>query len=338
MPPLTPQQPPMLLKPLKPWRALPDQLALLQARGLAVGHREAALDYLERLGYYRLSGYWYPLRAVDHDASRARGQVVRSDHFVAGSRFESVARLYVFDKKLRLLALDALERIEMAVRVDVAHLLGQRDPLAHENPACLHGNFAKKRIPHGRDAGQTQHQLWLNKYETLVQRARKQPFVQHHLQHYGKLPIWAAVEVLDFGLLSKLFAGMQFADQAQIAATYGAPNGLAFAQWLRSLNFIRNVAAHHSRLWNINVVERSAVPPGWPAALDNARPFFYFGLMQHLLGVICPRSSWGQRLTDLLAEDFPASTNPGLSLKDFGAYEGWSQAAPWAGQRPEAPG
>jgi abortive infection bacteriophage resistance protein len=328
-----PQEPQMVLKPLKPWRALSDQLALLQERGLAVDNHAAALDYLERLGYYRLSGYWYPLRAVDPGASFAQGHVVRSDTFVAGSRFDHVARLYVFDKKLRLLALDALERIEMAVRVDVAHLLGQRDPLAHENPACLHGNFAKKRIPHGPEAGQTQHQVWLNKYRVLVQRARKQPFVQHHLQHYGALPIWAAVEVWDFGLLSKLFAGMQFDDQAQIAAIYGAPSGQAFAQWLRSLNFIRNVAAHHSRLWNINVVERSGVPPGWPAELDNARPFFYFSLMQHLLGVICPRSSWGQRLADLLATDFPAATNPGLALEDFGAFEGWAQAAPWGWQR-----
>lgn len=330
---LTPQVPPTLVKPLKPWLALPEQLALLQERGLTVGNRDAALDYLERLGYYRLSGYWYPLRAVDLEASLAQGHVVRSDTFVAGSRFDHVVRLYVFDKKLRLLALDALERIEMAVRVDVAHLLGQRDPLAHENPACLHGNFAKKRIHHGTGAGKTEHQVWLEKYRTLVQRARKQTFVQHHLRHYGTLPIWAAVEVWDFGLLSKLFAGMQFADQAQIAATYGAPSGQAFAQWLRSLNFIRNVAAHHSRLWNINVVERSAVPPGWPAELDNARPFFYFGLMLHLLGVICPRSGWGQRLADLLTTDFPAARNPGLSLADFGAFEGWAQAVPWGGQR-----
>ena len=124
-------------KPLKPWLAFASQLNMLQARGLEFEDRAAALDYLERLGYYRLSGYWYPLRAVDPAASQAQGKAVRLDGFVPGSRFEDVVRLYVFDKKLRLLALDALERIEMAVRVDVAHLLGQRDPAAHENPACL---------------------------------------------------------------------------------------------------------------------------------------------------------------------------------------------------------
>ena len=321
------------MKPLKPWLAFSQQLEVLQERGLQVEDRAAALDYLERLGYYRLSGYWYPLRAIDPKASQAQGKAVRLDGFIPGSRFEDVVRLYVFDKKLRLLALDALERIEMAVRVDVAHLLGQRDPGAHENPACLHGNFAKKKIAKGQDAGKTQHQLWLAKYRSMLHRARKDPFVLHHLQQYGALPVWAAVEVWDFGLLSKLFAGMQHADQQHIAGIYGAPSGQDFAKWLRSLNFIRNVSAHHSRLWNLNVVERAAVPAHWPTALDNARPFFYFCLMRQLLGVICPRSSWWQRVADLLKHEFPHANNAGLSLRDLGAFEGWADAAPWKDER-----
>jgi abortive infection bacteriophage resistance protein len=317
------------MKPLKPWCSFSDQLQQLQARGLQVDDSAAALDYLERLGYYRLSGYWYPLRGIDKAASVARGKAIRLDTFVADSRFEDVVRLYVFDKKLRLLALDALERIEMAVRVDVAHLLGQRDPRAHENPACLHGNFAKRVIPKGPDAGKTQHQVWLAKYRALLKRAHKEPFVAHNQQQYGTLPIWVAIEVWDFGLLSKLFAGMQFADQQTIAALYGAPDGQAFAQWLRSLNFIRNVSAHHSRLWNINVLEYSTVPAMWPAQLNSARPFFYFCLMQQLLSMICPNSSWGQRFVTLLGNDFPVVGNQQISLSELGAFVGWQDWTLW---------
>lgn len=320
------------MKPLKPWRSFTDQLQQLQDRGLQVDNPAAALDYLERLGYYRLSGYWYPLRAIDEVASVAQGRAVRMDSFALGSRFEDVVRLYVFDKKLRLLALDALERIEMAVRVDVAHLLGQRHPRAHENPACLHGNFAKKLIAKGPDAGKTQHQVWLAKYQSMLRRARKEPFVVHHQQQYGALPIWAAIEVWDFGLLSKLFAGMQYADQQTIATMYGAPNGQAFAQWLRSLNFIRNVSAHHSRLWNINVLEYSVVPATWPGQLNSARPFFYFCLMQHLLDVICPNSSWRKRFKTLLANDFPPVENQQITLAELGVFPGWEEWALW--QRP----
>lgn len=317
------------MKPLKPWLSFADQLQQLQARGLQVDNPVAALDYLERIGYYRLSGYWYPLRAIDQASSSAQGRAVRADNFLPGIRFEDIVRLYIFDKKLRLLALDALERIEMAVRVDVAHLLGKRDPAAHENPNCLHGNFAKKLITKGADAGKTHHQLWLAKYQSMLHRARREPFVAHHQQQYGALPVWVAIEVWDFGLLSKLFAGMQYADQQTIAAMYGAPNGQAFAQWLRSLNFIRNVSAHHSRLWNINVLELSPVPPGWPAGINNAKPFFYFCLMQQLLNVICPNSGWGGRVCSLLTEDFPAVANSAISLADLGVFAGWEKWALW---------
>lgn len=289
----------------------------------------AALDYLDRLGYYRLSGYWYPLRLIDLVASKAQRRAVRQDGFVSGSRFEDVVRLYVFDKKLRLLALDALERIEMAVRVDVAHLLGKKSPSAHEDPACLHGNFTKKPIHTGPDAGQTQHQVWLVKYARKLDEARKNPLVVHHRQVYGALPIWAAIEVWDFGLLSKLFAGMQHGDQQVIAARYGAPDGQTFAKWLRSLNFIRNVSAHHSRLWNINVLELSPVPHGWPTGLGNAKPFFYFCLMQQLLRVICPNSKWSERFQRLLEEDFPVMTNGAVSLADFGVVADWERWPLW---------
>lgn len=313
-------------KPLKPWRSYKEQLQLLQARGLLVDNPAMALDYLERIGYYRLSGYWYPLRAIDQAASNIQGKAVRSDQFMPGSRFEDVIRLYVFDKKLRLLALDALERIEMAVRVDVSHLLGQRNPLAYQDPSFLHGNFSKKQIEKGPDAGKTLHQIWLGKYQSLLQRARKEAFVVHHQQQYGALPIWAAIEVWDFGLLSKLFAGMQYADQQMIAGLYGAPDGKTFAKWLRSLNFIRNVSAHHGRLWNINVVELSPVPKNWPESLgNNTRPFFYFCLMQQLLHVICPNSTWWARFQQLLTEDFPVMANEAVTRTDFGVFTEWAQ-------------
>lgn len=317
-------------KTLKTWLSFSDQLQKLKYRGMQVENPIAALDYLERLGYYRLSGYWYPLRTIDPIASIAQGKAVRLDSFVPESRFENVVRLYVFDKKLRLLALDALERIEMAIRVDIAHLLGQKSALAHEEPACLHGNFAKKKIRNGPDAGLTQHQVWLSKYRRKLEEARKNPLVVHHRQVYGSLPIWAAIEVWDFGLLSKLFAGMQHADQQAIATMYGAPDGEAFAQWLRSLNFIRNVSAHHSRLWNINILELSPVPKSWPSELNNSRPFFYFCLMLQLLKVICPNSRWGERVKKLLIEEFPAESHGQLLLTDLGAFTGWESWTLWS--------
>ncbi len=166
----------------KEWKSFDDQLALLKERGLIVENDEAALDYLERVGYYRLSGYFYPFRELEITLQGGLSYQ-RNNRFIEGSRFEEVVQLYVFDKRLRLLALDALERIELAIRVDIAYLLGKRDIYAHENSACLHGNFAKKVLKH---SGKTRHDEWLEKYHGFVHRARKEQFVAHYLNKYQK--------------------------------------------------------------------------------------------------------------------------------------------------------
>ncbi len=315
----------------KPWKSFEEQLAILRGRGLLVDNEPAALDYLDRIGYYRLSGYWYSFRELEitqDDDGRLHSH--RKDNFLDGSHFEDAVKLYVFDKKLRLLALDALERIELAVRVDIAHLLGKEDIHAHENANLFHGRFSKQLIKKGSNAGKTQHQLWRERYEHMVFRARREPFVEHYINKYGKLPIWVAIEIWDFGLMSKMYAGMKANDQLGIAQKYGAVNGRVFAGWLRSMNFIRNVSAHHSRLWNINVLERSALLQDdacWQQ-LNNARPFYYFCLMQKMMSEICPNSSWGNRFSDLLGE-FPNVGCKAVSLKDFDLLENWQDWELW---------
>lgn len=310
---------------IKPWKSIDDQLEILRSRGLQIEDDERARRYLMRLGYYRLSGYWYPFRRfLSEDDRQSTG--IRSDDFMEGSWFGDLIKLYVFDKKLRLLALDALERIEMALRVDIAHLLGKKDPLAHENPTCFHGKFGKK----GNRDGKTGHRRWLEKYQQQVQRAKRTTFVAHHLEKYGSLPIWVAIEVWDFGMLSTLFAGMKQADKDLLAKKYGAHDGNELAKWLRSLNFIRNVSAHQARLWNVNVVERSPLPRGayWQQ-LNNARPFFYFCLLQMFLRVICPTSTWGKRLKTLVDEDFPVVDCVAIKIEDFGLAVDWTAWELW---------
>ena len=110
---------------------------MLESRGLITDNKRAALDYLERVGYYRLSGYWYNFRKMT-------GAQKRADEFIDSSYFEDAVKLYIFDKALRLLAMDALERIEMAVRVDIAYLLGKKDIYAHEKSELFFGGFSKQ--------------------------------------------------------------------------------------------------------------------------------------------------------------------------------------------------
>ena len=128
-------------------------------------------------------------------------------------------------------------------------------------------------------------------------------------------------------MLSKLFAGMNLKDQAFIAKKYDVADGRTFASWLRSLNFIRNVSAHYSRLWNCNILELSPVPTAWKHVVNN-KPFLYFCFMQQMLKGLCPNSSWSQRFKDVLGE-FPFEEDYIIRLRDFGLVEGWQDWDIW---------
>ncbi|MHA3902029.1 Abi family protein [Castellaniella sp. WN] len=317
----------------KPYLTFEQQLALLKGRGLGVTDEAAALACLQRIGYYRLSAYWYPLRQTVRSQATGSPQITvqRADAFRPGSTFEQVLALYVFDKRLRLLALDAIERIEVALRVDVSYRLGQRDPFAHTNPALLHGNFTKKVNATGR----TTYQLWLDKHQQMVARSRED-FVRHYQQKYGEpFPLWVAVELWEFGMLSTFYQGMQVADKDAIAARYSLPDGQLLQSWLRALNFVRNVAAHHSRLWNKNLVDQPKLPragavPAFDPVIGQpavaSRLFVMLCILLHMMRVVSPNSSWPTRLRRLL-DGFPAV--PGLSLADMGFPAGWEGQPLW---------
>lgn len=315
----------------KKWKSFAEQLRILQGRGLEVDNEDTAIKYLERVGYYRLSGYWYPFRNfIINKNIDGMLEHSREDEFIARSHFADAVNLYVFDKRLRLLAMDALERIELAIRVDIAHLLGEKDPHAHEKPEFFHGHFSKKKLEKGKNKGMTSHDLWITHYKTALHRSRKTPFVKHYKKKYGRLPIWVAIETWDFGMTSKLFAGMKFDDKDCIAKNYGLDNGRRLEGWLRSLNFIRNVSAHHSRLWNINILELSK-PVNFDVhweQLHNSRPFFYFCVMKVLMDKICPNSTWVSRFSQLL-ETFPDPECKAVKLADFGLIENWKSWSLW---------
>lgn len=306
----------------KPWKSFDDQLSLLEERGLVFDNRSTARNYLSRIGYYRLSGYWYPFRQPNPNNHRQK-----LNQFIAGSRFEDAVQLYVFDKKLRLLAFDAIERIELALRVDISHLLGKREVCAQYNPTLFHGKFSKHRDPR---TGKTGLERWLEDLNKQIKRAHREPFIIHYQQKYqGKLPIWVSCELWDFGMLSHLFSGLKLEDQQIIAEKYGAiatrkvsNHRVQLAQWLRSLNFIRNVSAHHSRLWNISIKDNSAPINNhiyW-GSISPERVFFYFCIMQQMIKTICPNSSWGSRVINLV-KDFPLPKNKAVTLQGMGIEE-----------------
>ncbi len=320
----------------KPYLTTDQQIALLRSRGMEITDEDRAKACLSRIGYYRLSAYWYPNRKSETytDPSDGRRKTRVLDDFRDGTHFSDALDFYVFDKKLRLLVLDALERVEVGIRTDIAILLGQHGSWAHRDPAKLHGNFARR--PASRHTTDTKHDEWLSRLDSKFEKSRED-FAKHFKQKYPNdvPPIWVAVELWDFGTLSHFFSGMTVADKDAIASQYGLPNGAMLETWLRTLNNVRNLCAHHSRLWNRNMAAR----PSWPShgvvprlnhlvgeTLGLTRFYASAVILRWLLLKINPTSTWAERLIEHVAT-LPA--NPYVTLASAGFPENWTDQDIW---------
>lgn len=175
----------------KPPTSIQEQIAIMRNRGLIVADENYAKQYLECIGYFRLAGYALPFQ-LNYNADGAHV-------FLPNTRFEDVVDLYVFDRKLRLLIIDALERIEVAVRATVSQLMGERIGAhwyldrAPFFPAFDYDDFLdrlKKDIGHDHS-----------------RKAVRQIFIQHYYDNYtdpALPPSWMVFEVLSLGTVSKI--------------------------------------------------------------------------------------------------------------------------------------
>ena len=149
----------------KPALPIDQQLDLLIQRGLEVGERAEALHYLTHINYYRLRAYWLPFERPSKEGEH---------RFVAGTRFEDVLRLYIFDRELRLLLMDLIERVEVSMRTHWAHAQAMRHgPHAHLDPALY------------RDA--ETHSNCLQGLNDEISRSRE-TFIEHYRKTYTEPP------------------------------------------------------------------------------------------------------------------------------------------------------
>lgn len=323
----------------KKWLSHDQQLSLLIERGLLVTDHQAAINCLKRIGYYRLSAYWYPFRMFQQPDVKTLEEAPHddlgkvTDDFISGASLQQAVDLYVYDNELRTLVLDALERIEISLRSTIAHVLGQIDAFAHHDSSCFRSSFTKKKHRRGYREPISDHDRWLANCARLINYS-SETFVKHHKEKYKlPLPIWIVCEVWSFGSISTLFEGMRPEQQEKIAKTYGVQSGQVFRSWLHSLTYLRNVCAHHSRLWNRNIDRRpKRSAPGehpWLASFEtqgaqNNRCFLLIRISRHLLENINPNSSWPMRMSAHI-RSFPiAADNPfGLGIHSMGVPKCW---------------
>ncbi len=289
-----------------------QQSDLLQQRNMVIHDRPTALSALSKISYYRLSAYWYPFRQRD-----SSGWV--TDNFIAGTSFEEAVNRYEFDRKLRLLVLDAIERIEVSLRTKLTyHLAHQYGPYGHTDSANFHPRF--------------HHAHWLSELELKEANRSQEEFIRHFKNHYRgfpRLPVWIATEVMSFGLLSKLFRGLKHQDKRIIGETYEL-HPKTLADWLHVLTYVRNICAHHGRLWNrelairpvLQGLDKNWLPSKTPT---NNRLFIILLIINQLLKVNHNNTDWQKSLENLIA---PIIANP-LLRQSMGFPSDWQTHALW---------
>lgn len=310
----------------KPPLALDELVGRLADRGLRIPDPDKIGRYLRHIGYYRLSPYTIPF------------QQGRPDHlFREGSAFDDVLDLYVFDRALRLLVMDALERVEVAVRAALTDHMSTTydDPhwymdSAHFRDRGKHGGLLNivrgtcdERLSGSPDSGE----------DSLVHCSA----LEHYLTTYDSPelpPSWLVVETLTIGQLTSTYRNLsRRSDKTAVAASIGltAP---VLESWMQTYVRLRNICAHHGRLWNVGLGVYPAIPTSptvsWlketDALPERSRKRLYPVLvsLQSVLDSVSPRSGWARRLHELV------SARPPMNLSGMGIPETWTEDAFWS--------
>ena len=251
----------------KPPLTLEQQADLLLSRGL-IGDRERLIDLLSNLNYYRLSAYLYPFRRKDG-----------TEKFTDGTNIDTILEIYRFDEGLRNSLVAGLEKIEISLRTKVAyhfsHACGPFGYLDIANlPDCNRGDLAKL-LAHMQDE----------------KEKSSEAFIEHFVNKYGDcheyFPLWMAVELMSFGTLHNLWKGFSRNLREAIANDYGI-HGVVLDSWFLSLNVLRNLCAHHSRIWNRIFGFKPMIPkkdPLWntPFSIPNQRLFGFASVIVFLV-------------------------------------------------------
>ena len=270
-------------------KTVTQQIELLKERGMLFRNEEAVPHFLHNISYYRLKGYWWEMQSdkVDHK-------------FKEESYFEDVIDLYNFDRHLRLLIFDAIERIEVALRTKLIYNLS----LAYGPLWYLDYSIFTDGINQMSIAGHLSNE---------IKRSKEQFIEEHNKKHKNELPeAWKALEVASMGSLSKLYKNLnhQLPEKSRIAQEFGFNSHSDFSSFLEATTVIRNVIAHHSRLWNNNITIKYL----WPKNLKNppitytpsdnqrAKLFSLFTLVIYTLEFISPNSSIKGKFYDLIDE------------------------------------
>lgn len=304
-----------------------QQVELLKSRGMIILDEKRTERHLANISYYRISAYMLPFKRREY--------ATVFDDFLDDVTWDKVYNLYLFDRKIRLLIFDAIERLEVAIRAQIVYQLShkygshwQDRKEIFKDPSVITNRYGKTFTidVYSQIQKHIEEQLYDNKAEL---------FIQHYRQKYDSPknpPSWMSVEIMYFNQLSHICTGLKYRKDVNGIASYFQLPPEIFCSWLHTINYVRNICAHHSRLWNRDM---SIVPPKlkfakrlhWlahPETERRSKLYYFLCMLNYMLQTVNPTSPFKRKLKELLQE-YKAV----VALTSMGFPQEWEDEVMW---------
>ena len=316
---------PYIKKPL----SVKTQVAKLKRRGLIIDDENLAGDYLSNISYYRLRAYTFPFQ--DNENLEEDHKFIRSD-----IHFKDIVDLYCFDRRLRSLVFNAIEKIEVALRTRMVQIYCESTGDSHwyENESL----FKDTCYLDANGEEEFCYNKLLNDIEHEVERSNED-FIGHYKTKYSEPenpPAWMTLEVVSFGTLSRLYELLKKNDEKKaVAKSLGLNKIDVLENWMHALSNLRNCCAHHGRIWNRRFVVSILLPTNTDylfldrdtmSRVKRNKLFPYLCSIKYILDIISPNNAFHQNLKKLIADGGRL-----LSLKDMGFPDNWNYLGVWRG-------
>lgn len=284
-----------------------DLVKLLKTRGMRITNEQKAKHQIDNIGYYRLSAYMYPLIK----------QPKKLHQHKDGTSFENVMTLYRFDKKLRMLLFNEIEKVEIAIREAVMNITAEIS--GDDYWITNSDHFINPRI--------------FNDTFNLIEKEyhkSTEEFIQHFKKEYVDPfpPVWILGELLSMGTVNMAYRNLKENKiRKEISLRFGLQPKV-FESWFTTLTLVRNACCHHARMWNKTNVILPMVPKTlyYPWVSSPPLPqkaYFNICIIKYFLNTISPNNNMSAKAIQLF------KSFPGIDIQAIGFPNGWETEPLW---------
>lgn len=274
-----------------------------------MGDEHKVENYLLNIGYHRLSAYIYPFYKSP-----------KSDLMLKeGTTFEQVLTLYRFDKKLRILLFNEIEKIEVAIRSVLANIGCQE---LDDRYWITKPEYFANSDRFNQTLAVIEKELASSKEDYI------EDFRRNYVENYP--PAWMITEVLSFGNLNYIYSNISSNQLMKRIAAYFGLKPQVFTSWLTVLANLRNMCCHHARVWNrdfmLNPAEPKKTKNAWTdtSKMDKKRIYYRLCIIRYFLSSVSPNNNFNEKLSSLLT-DFPS-----VDIAAMGFDSDWKNTTLWS--------